>query len=77
MAARAYVLMTTDVGKAGEVVKQLRQIPGVQNADVLTGPYDLVAVIQGPDNNALGHLVMNEMHGIPEVRSTITLIAVG
>ena len=47
MTARAYVLMTTDVGKAVEVTQQLRQLPGVRAADVVTGTYDVVLVLEG------------------------------
>ena len=77
MAARAYVLITTEVGKAAEVAERLRQLQGVTTADIITGPYDIVAVVEGPENSSIGRLVMNELHGLHEIRSTITLIAVG
>jgi hypothetical protein len=47
MTTRAYVLITTEVGKAIEVAEQLRQLPGVRAADVVTGTYDLVLVLGG------------------------------
>ena len=37
MTTRAYVLMTTEVGKAIEVAEQVRHMPGVRAADVVTG----------------------------------------
>lgn len=76
MAARAYVLITTQVGKAGEAAERLRQLSGVREADVITGPYDIVAVLEGEDTNAIGRLVMSELPGIPELQSTITLVVV-
>jgi DNA-binding Lrp family transcriptional regulator len=72
---RGYVLITTEVGKASEVVERLRHMPGVTLVDVVTGPYDIVAVLEGADTNAIGKLVLNTLHGIPNLRSTTTLIA--
>lgn len=75
MTTRAYVLITADVGKAEQVVGQLRAISGVRLADVVTGSYDVVAVLEGPDANALGRLVMAQIHGVPGVKTTQTLLA--
>jgi DNA-binding Lrp family transcriptional regulator len=72
---RGYVLINTEVGKAGEVVEQLRHMPGVTMVDVVTGPYDIVAVLEGADTTALGKLVLNELHGTPGLTNTTTLIA--
>jgi hypothetical protein len=43
--------------------------------DVVTGPYDIVAVLEGADTTALGKLVLNELHGTPGLTNTTTLIA--
>ena len=42
----AYVLIQTEVGKAAQVVAAVRKIPGVTRAVVLTGPYDLLAMLK-------------------------------
>jgi DNA-binding Lrp family transcriptional regulator len=72
---RGYVLINTEVGKASEVVEQLRHMPGVTLVDVVTGPYDIVAILEGADTTALGKLVLNELHGTPGLTNTTTLIA--
>lgn len=73
---RAYILISTEVGKAMEVVERVRQIPGVRLADVVAGVYDIVAVVECPDANAVGRMVLNQLHGLPGLKSTHTLIAV-
>jgi DNA-binding Lrp family transcriptional regulator len=72
---RGYVLINTEVGKASEVVEHLRHIPGVMLVNVVTGPYDIVAVLEGADTTALGKLVLNQLHGTPGLTNTTTLIA--
>ena len=74
---RAYVLINTDVGKAGGVVEALRKLPGMTMADVVTGAYDVVATLEGSDTNAIGRLVLQQIHGMVGLRATMTLVAVG
>lgn len=76
MTTRAYVLITAAAGQAAAVVETLRALPGVTHADVVTGPYDIVALVEGPDVAAIGRLVLNELHGVPSLANTLTLIAV-
>jgi DNA-binding Lrp family transcriptional regulator len=76
MPTRAYVLITAAAGQAAAVAEALRALPGVAQADVVTGPYDVVAVVEAADVAALGRLVLNQLHGIPALANTLTLIAV-
>ena len=39
---QAYVLIQTEVGKAAVVAEEVRNIPGVETADDVTGPYDVI-----------------------------------
>ena len=76
MTTRAYVLITAAAGQAAAVAEALRALPGVAQADVVTGPYDVVAVVEAADVAALGRLVLNQLHGITALSNTLTLIAV-
>ncbi len=42
----AYVLIETEVGKVVHVAQALRDLDGVQVAEDITGPYDLIARVQ-------------------------------
>ena len=46
MATKAYVLIETAVGKSREVAESLKGIPGMQAVDAVTGPYDIIAVLE-------------------------------
>ncbi len=76
MATRACVLITAEPGTTEQVAKGLRQLPGVAAADVVAGTWDLVAVVEQPDVESVGRLVLNQFHGLPGLKNTTTLIAV-
>ena len=76
MTTRAYVLITTEVGKAIEVAEQLRLLPGVRAADVVAGTYDLVLVVEGGTASDIGRLVLTQIHGTSGLKGTVTLMAV-
>ena len=48
----AYVLIQTEVGKAASVAEEARKIPGVEAADDVTGPYDVVVKASAEDVDA-------------------------
>jgi DNA-binding Lrp family transcriptional regulator len=76
MSAKAYVLIGTATGKTESVVQALRKMPGVMVADLVTGPYDVVAVVQGGDANAVGKLILNDIRGLPGITGTLTCLAI-
>lgn len=73
---RAYVLIETLGGKSKDVADALRKVSGITAADVVTGPYDVIAVAQGNDANAIGRLVLNEIRGLQGISKTMTCLAV-
>ncbi|HZK66375.1 MAG TPA: Lrp/AsnC ligand binding domain-containing protein [Chloroflexota bacterium] len=73
---RAYVLIETIGGRSKEVVDALRKVTGIAAADVVTGPYDVIAVAEGIDANAVGRLVLNEVRGLQGISKTMTCLAV-
>ncbi len=76
MQARAYVLIEVEAGEVGSVIVALRDLQGVRAADAITGPYDIVATIELPEQRLIGRLVMDEIHGIAGIKRTITCLAI-
>ena len=77
MSTKAFILIETGVGKTREVADTLREVGGMQSVDVVTGPYDVIAVIDASDINMIGTLVTEKMHTIGGVVRTVTCVAVG
>ncbi len=77
MATRAYLLVETAVGKTRDVAGTLRELNGIETVDVVTGPYDIIAVISGDDMSVVGNLVTEGIHTVTGVVRTVTCVAVG
>ena len=77
MATKAFILIETAVGKTREVADTLKSVGGMQSVNVVTGPYDVIAVIDTTDINAMGSLVTESIHTINGVVRTVTCVAVG
>ena len=78
MATRAYVLIETTVGKAKEVVTTLQghKIKEIKSVDLVTGPYDVIAVVEHADFNAIGSLVTEKIHPIAGIVRTVTCLSI-
>jgi DNA-binding Lrp family transcriptional regulator len=53
----AYVLIQTEVGKAAAVAAEVRSVPGVTEAEDVTGPYDVIVRAEAETVDDLGKLV--------------------
>jgi DNA-binding Lrp family transcriptional regulator len=77
---KAYVLIETAPGKTKAVKKGLAGIKGgpstVVHLDGVTGPFDFIAVVEGPTLDAVGRLVTDEIGTIDGVTRTTTCLAV-
>ena len=76
MATKAYVLIETAVGKSREVAESLKGIPGMQAVDAVTGPDDIIAVLEAFDLNAVGEAVTSNIHTIGGILRTVTCLSV-
>lgn len=76
MTARAYILIETSVGKTKDVALALRKVKGMKEVNAVTGPYDVIAVIEGADLTTVGNLVTDDIHPISGIERTVTCLAV-
>lgn len=72
---KAYILISVRIGQTKEVVRHLRSIQQVIEANMTFGPYDVVAIVQVDSLNELGALISNAIHPIPGVLETLTCLA--
>ena len=77
---KAYVLIETAPGKTKSVKRALSRVTGgastMVHLDAITGPYDFIAVVEGPSLDAIGRLVTDEIGAIDGVTRTTTCVAV-
>ncbi|WP_026123776.1 Lrp/AsnC family transcriptional regulator [Nocardiopsis chromatogenes] len=69
---QAYVLVQTEVGRAGDLAELIRGIDGVREADDVTGPYDVIVRAQADDIDALGRLVVARIQRLEGIARTLT-----
>lgn len=77
MATRAFILIETAVGKTREVVTALEGLDGITSVDVVTGPYDIIAVMEAETLGSIGDIVTGKVHTIGGIQRTVTCLAVG
>ena len=75
MATRAYILIETQVGKSQDVVVALRSLSGVPSADIITGNFDIIALVEADDMVSMADIVTGRVQSIPGVIRTITCVA--
>ena len=70
----AYLLITTELGRAERVAEEAVKLEGVQWAVVVTGPYDVIVAAKTRDNEALFALVADDIQSIDGVLDTETAL---
>ena len=76
MPAKAFVLIETAVGKTKEVIATLSSVEGVKSFDTVTGPYDIIAVIEAESLNDIGEIVTGKIHPIAGISRTVTCLTI-
>jgi DNA-binding Lrp family transcriptional regulator len=68
----AYILIQTEVGKAAKVAKDIIDITGVQQAQAVTGPYDVIVRAEAQNIDELGQLVVARVQAVDGITRTLT-----
>jgi DNA-binding Lrp family transcriptional regulator len=68
----AYILIQTEVGKAAKVAKDVVGITGVQQAQAVTGPYDVIVRAEARNIDELGQLVVARVQAVDGITRTLT-----
>jgi DNA-binding Lrp family transcriptional regulator len=67
----AYVLVQTTVN-ASHVAHEIRSVQGVESADDVSGPYDVIVRLSATDMDALGRLVVSNIQAVEGITRTLT-----
>lgn len=70
-AVSAYILIQTAVN-AAQVAGEIRSIEGVESADDVSGPYDVIVRASAGDMDSLGQLVVARIQNVEGITRTLT-----
>ncbi|MCX8150822.1 MAG: Lrp/AsnC ligand binding domain-containing protein [Candidatus Bathyarchaeota archaeon] len=71
---RAFVLINVESGSEDDILRELRNVEGVEEAYFSYGVYDIIAKIKAGSMEELKEMVTRRVRALPKVRSTLTLI---
>lgn len=71
---KAFVLVALKECDEREVVKELKLLPGIKNAYILFGEWDILVEVEASDPEQLGTFVMDHMRSRADVKLTSSLI---
>ena len=67
----AYILIQTTVNSA-TVAAEIRKLDGVDSADDVSGPYDVIVRASAADMDALGQMVVERVQSVEGITRTLT-----
>jgi DNA-binding Lrp family transcriptional regulator len=73
---QAYVLLNVEGGTEDNVLKIIKKIPGIEQAHVSYGVYDIIVKIKASTMQELKDVVIHKIRQITSVQSTLTLMLV-
>ena len=71
--AKAYVVMTCELGSETNVIESLKKIEGVKEAHGILGLYDLIAHIELDSEKEIQETITKIVRKIPKIQSTMTM----
>jgi DNA-binding Lrp family transcriptional regulator len=77
---RAYVLIEAAVGKANDIAKGVTKVKlsdaKVVSVDAVTGPFDVIALLESDDLDKLGRAITDAIQQVDGVQRTTTCLVV-
>jgi len=75
MVHKAFILLEIGTGKTKDVLKHLQKINGLKTLDIVTGPYDVIAVLEKEDLNELRQIIAEKIHFMEGVRRVVSCMS--
>ncbi len=76
MVARAIVIVNTAVGQETDILKELRGMEEVEEAHLVYGAYDIIAIIKAEIRQILKDLINFKIRRLKGVDSTLTMFVI-
>ena len=69
------MLISVELGMEKDVLNKVKLLPGIKEAYVTYGVYDLIVVIEAQTVDRLNQIIANKIRILPALKSTLTMIA--
>lgn len=74
MSVNAFIFIEVTQGRALDVAETVKSLPGVKSCFAVTGPVDVIALVEAADINNLGIFTVTKIQPIAGVLRTTTNI---
>lgn len=75
MSVTAMVMIKAQPSRSGVLAKEIAEVKGVSEVFSVAGRFDLVAIVRAPRNEDLADIVSGQIHALPGILDSETLIA--
>ena len=72
----AFVCITTEPASMEEVLKEVKAVEGVEEANMVYGVYDIIAKVKGETMDTLKQIITEHIRRIDKVRTALTMMVV-
>ena len=72
----AFVMINAELGTEKALIKELRSIEGVVEANEVYGVYDIVVKVDLPSMDRLKEVISRRIRALSGVRSTLTMMVI-
>ena len=76
MAVSAYVLIRTEADKTKGAFETLIKLKGVKTVHTVTGPFDIILLVEAKTLHELGEVILTKIRGIEGISRTMTCVTV-
>jgi DNA-binding Lrp family transcriptional regulator len=70
---RAFICVTTEPSSVQKVLKEIKAVEGVEQANMVFGAYDVCFSVKEDNLDKLKHVITENISRINDVRATLTL----
>lgn len=71
---KAFILVETVPGTGPKVASLLKALKEVQSVDRVTGPHDLIVIVETNDLKSLSGVLEQKVRSLPNIEKTLTCI---
>ncbi|MBI5967713.1 MAG: Lrp/AsnC ligand binding domain-containing protein [Deltaproteobacteria bacterium] len=76
MAVSAFVLIRTEADKTRSAFENLAKLKGVKMAHTVTGPFDIILLVEAKNLHELGDVILTKIRGVEGISRTMTCVTV-